>query len=158
MTHETNHAAEQAASQAQSISAMVSALSLDWDRLEELKDTLPEDLDQDEAEELAELMAAAGEYESQEDAERAIDEDPLSIEVRSGWHTPGEEATADEFCILLCTGGPAVRLVGDLNQHMEPESVRIEYQDWGTGWTEYNGPEVDRDDLLSYAQRCYFGR
>src|ERR1700686_2452167 len=51
-----------------------------------------------------------------EDARNRIHEDALSVEVRSGWVVPGafafesrERARPEEYCILLCTGGPAIR-------------------------------------------------
>ena len=44
--------------------------------------------------------------------------------------------TPEEFEILLCTGGPACRIVGDLDESCQPSSARIEHQDWGTPWTE----------------------
>ncbi len=67
-------------------------------------------------------------------------EEALSVEVRSGWHTPGcDESKAEEFCILLTTGGPALRIIGELNEYGEadPDASRMEWQDWGTPWTEY---------------------
>lgn len=78
--------------------------------------------------------------------------------MRGDWADPGSEdlATPTEFEILLCTGGPAVRIVGDLDQHKQPERPRIQYQDWGTPWTEYfeaNGSE----SLQTYCQQFYFG-
>ncbi|MDR6858912.1 hypothetical protein J2W96_005244 [Variovorax guangxiensis] len=42
----------------------------------------------------------------------------------------------EEFEILLCTGGPTVRIVGDLDHHGEPDRARIEYQDWFEPWRE----------------------
>ena len=42
---------------------------------------------------------------------------PLSIQVRSGWHTLQDEMVAEEFEILLGWGGPAVRITGKLDQH-----------------------------------------
>lgn len=110
--------------------------------------------DEDNAEELAELEEAAGDYDSQEDAEQAINDDPLSVEVRSDWTAPGEELTPAEFCILLCTGGPAVRIVGELDQCNEPVRAWMEYQDWGTPWTQYF--DADSATLLDYARRFYF--
>ena len=108
----------------------------------------------DNAAELLELEEAAGEYDSQDEAEQAIQDDPLSVEVRSGWMTPGEELTPSEFCILLCTGGPAVRIVGELDDNGEPSRAWMEYQDWGTPWTEY--VEAGSTTLLDYARRFYF--
>ena len=87
-----------------------------------------------------------------------IQEDPLSIEVRSDWETDGSNLRAGEFRILLCTGGPAVQIVGSLGEHKEPEKARIEYQDWGTPWTEYE--EMTREEetkLISYCREFYFG-
>lgn len=91
-----------------------------------------------------------------DEARRAIEEDALAVAVRSGWYSPGEAPEAAEYEILLCTGGPAVRIVGDLGQHAEPDDARIECQDWFTSWTEvFDG--IDRDILLEYARCFYFG-
>lgn len=107
--------------------------------------------------------------ESRDDVETRIGESPLSVQVRSGWYTPGdnEGAKPEEYEILLCTGGPAVRIVGDLGAHGEPSSARIEGQDWGTPWTRWRGPTSKTDPnalaediepvLLDYARRFYFG-
>jgi hypothetical protein len=112
----------------------------------------------DDAEELKELEAAANpcgnECKSRDYAEQMIHEDALSIEVRSGWTTPGEEMTPAEFCILLGTGGPAMRIVGDLDHHGEPSSARLEVQDWGKPWTEYYAGPGSSEVLLTYA-RCF---
>lgn len=90
-------------------------------------------------------------------AREAILEDPLSIEVRSGWHTPGAKGDAEEYRILLCTGGPAVQVVGDLGGYGEPETAHIEYQDWFTPWQRLSISGDDERDLLTYAQTFYFG-
>lgn len=113
-------------------------------------------LSADDAEELAELEEAAGECESREDAEQRIQEDPLSVEVRSGWYSPGGDNEPEEFKILLCTGGPAVQIRGELDQHGEPHRAWLEYQDWSTPWIEYHG-ECDHDALLTYCRQFYFG-
>jgi len=42
------------------------------------------------------------------------------VGVFCGYSTAAE-AKAEEFCILLTTGGPALRIRGELNQHMEPD-------------------------------------
>ena len=55
------------------------------------------------------------EYHDEEAARDAIVEDPLSLEVRCGWHSPGETGDAEEFRLLLGTGGPAVRIIGELD-------------------------------------------
>jgi hypothetical protein len=149
-----DRAREQAQCQMEEISRMIARLDLDWDRLEELRHDRAI-LDSDNLAELTDLEAIADDCEDQDEAERRIDEDPLSCEVRSGWTSPGEEMTADEYMILLCTGGPACRIVGDLSNG-EPTSATLEYQDWGTPWTEYYGEALNQADLISYASRFYF--
>lgn len=148
---------------------MVAALQCDYDRLEELREerdgydaggfTSGPELwaaeHADDAAELAELEAAAGDCESEDDARTRIEEDALSLEVRSDWQSMGEPLEAAEFCILLTTGGPAVRIVGELDNG-EPSRPRLEVQDWGTPWTHYLGEykdgsfEVSRDVLQAY--------
>jgi hypothetical protein len=90
------------------------------------------------------------EYHDDDEAREAIYEDPLSVEVRSGWVTPGSEMTPEYFQILLCTGGPAVRIMGELDQYGEPSRAWIEHQDSGTPWQEYHG-DHDTGALLTYA-------
>lgn len=97
------------------------------------------------------------EYHDEEKARQAINEDPLTVQVRSGWAASAEEFEAEEFEILLCTGGPACRIVGDLDRG-QPDRARIEHQDWGTPWTEYLEISSDeREALLTYAKQFYFG-
>lgn len=86
---------------------------------------------------------------AREEAERAIQEDPLEVSVRSTWVPPGEKMKAGEYLILLCTGGPAVRIVGEFNEHGEPTTAILEHQDWGTPWTPYH--QADEAILLEYA-------
>jgi hypothetical protein len=95
---------------------------------------------------------------AREEAYQTIQEDPLSVEVRSGWHAPGAKADDEEFNILLCTGGPAVRIIGELDDYHQPDKARIEYQDWFTPWEEYRlDNEEDREILLAYCRAFYFG-
>jgi hypothetical protein len=157
------------------IAEMVAALDCDYDRLEELREerdnyTIDEDEDEeapdgpgyandaeawagenaDDAEELKALEEAAGECESREDAIERIMEDPLSLRI-FGERVNGEWE-ADRFEILLSTGGPATRIMGELDSNNEPCHAYLEAQDWGTQWTEYFGGE--RDTLLAYC-RCF---
>jgi hypothetical protein len=158
------------ASAMESIQEMVDALNCDYDRLEELRDArndherenegqaaLPwETVYNDDSKELAELEAAAGECKSQDEARERIQDDALSVQVRSDWYTPGEVPDApEEFCILLTTGGPAVRIRGELDQYQQPCRAWLEVQDWFLPWTEYQA--ADSDTLLTYAQVFYFG-
>jgi hypothetical protein len=175
---ETDWAAKIGAPAFDSIREMVAALDCEYDRLEELRelqaswkadadnqphtdgDGLPvvptwANENPDDAQELKELEEAAGECKDREDAERRIMEDPLSIQVRSDWYTPGDEdesRSPAEFQILLCTGGPAVRIVGELGGDGEPSRARLEVQDWFKPWTEY--VPADSETLLTYA-RCF---
>lgn len=102
----------------------------------------------------------------EDDARRIIEEDALSVEVRSGWYPPGRRDAnmrPAEYCILLCTGGPAVRIVGKLSEYASPETAKIEYQDWFQPWALWNGEGVTdgygeiEDILLDYARVFYFG-
>ena len=102
--------------------------------------------------EMVEALDAGG-----EEAIRAIQEDPLSVEVKSGWHSPEEKDEATEYQILLCTGGPAVRIIGDLDEHGNPETAYIEHQDWFTPWRRFKTTGEESDTLLKYAQQFYFG-
>jgi hypothetical protein len=136
-----------------SISEMVAALNCDYDRLEELKDV--EELTESESEELIDLEKDAGECADREEAEQRIQEDALSVEVRSGWASVGDDLTAEEFCILITTGGPAVRIRGELDENCEPRRAWLEVQNWGTPWTQYFGAE--QAVLLDYARCFYFG-
>lgn len=166
------------------IAEMVAALNVDYDRLEELRDVreklvdLVEEAEDDETEgdeerkaafearatlaawreenddELNKLESDAGECKDRDDALERIQEGALCVEVRSGWTQLGETMTAKEFAILLTTGGPAVRIRGELSQG-EPVRAGLEVQDWGTPWTEYfNAWE---ETLLTYARCFYYG-
>lgn len=173
------NALQQARAQMSSISQMVNALNCDYDRLQELRDEhecLTFDIsiaDQDSAEretakielskweaenleELTELESAAGDCENEDEARERIQEDPLDIQIRSGWQSIGENLEPEEFTILLCTGGPAVRIVGELDQYKQPCRAWIEYQDWFTPWRELVD-DVCHSDLLTYCQQFYFG-
>lgn len=68
-----------------------------------------------------------------ERAEEAICECPLSILYRSGWTVPHNRPEPEEAEVLLCTGGPAVRLRVELPSGR----TTMEVQDWGKPWTEY---------------------
>lgn len=112
--------------------------------------------DEENADELAELEAAARDCSDRDAAEERIHEDALAVEVRSDWHTPGDDNEPTDFQILLCTGGPAVRIMGELEQG-EPSRAWLEYQGWGTPWTERVNQPGDHDALLAYARCFYFG-
>ena len=91
--------------------------------------------------------------------EDAMREAPLSVEIRQGWHCPGEPADESaEFCVLLSTGGPALRVMGELNEHAEPSRCWLEHQDWGTPWARYFSRSADRAQALRwFASLFYYG-
>ena len=128
----------------------------------------------DSIKELVEALRASGEPASDE-AMQAITEDALSVQVRSGWYTLGDNhnprladnCKPSEYNILLCTGGPACQLIGELDQYGQPETCRMEVQDWGTPWTamrplvsrsKLEGDDYDSEPvMLAYASCFYFG-
>lgn len=101
----------------------------------------------------------SGDETEREEVRMRIDQDPLSIRVRDGWRNIGEAGTAEEFEILLCTGGPAVRIIGELDDYNEPERAVIQYQDWGTPWTDWptSRREGPQQIILDYCRCFYFG-
>lgn len=175
-TDKTNWVKDIGRSAFDAIREMVKALQVDWERLKELREERddygpddPDDNDDDvdpltwaerceeEAEELAELEAAAGDCIDEDEARQRIHEDPLSIEL-GGWWTVGSEPEPTEYRILLTTGGPAVRIVGDLGQGNEPASASLEVQDWFKPWTEYRSGVNSHDEILEAYVACfYFG-
>lgn len=87
----------------------------------------------------------------EDDARTAIMEDALEVSYRSGWSNDPKNLQAEEAYILLCTGGPACRILCDVNYHGELERPRLEYQDWGTPWTElFDISPRDREALSTY--------
>ena len=156
MTSTDNRSAEQAQAQLDSIRRLVARVehagecSGDADECELTYQEMYEGLGYwwQDGSELTEDDRAS--YHDEDSARQAINDDPLSVQVRSDWHSPGSEAEDGEYMILLCTGGPAVRIVGTLNQYGEPDSATIEHQDWITPWTEFDG-DNDEAALLTYA-------
>jgi|HubBroStandDraft_4_1064222.scaffolds.fasta_scaffold00027_46 hypothetical protein len=96
-----------------------------------------------------------------EESERAVHESVLSIEVRSAWVSCGDwdrfhsdRVAPDEYCILLSTGGPALRIVGQLDQYGQPSSAEMQMQDWGIVWERYPAPEATLLEFVS--QFCFY--
>lgn len=145
----TDTARNQAITQMQYIENLLSAYNLDWDLYEDLRDCDQSDIDEDDLETLRELTEQAAGCESQEGALERLEENPLDIQFRSGWESNRDELTPSEFAILLCTGGPAVRIRGELDHHGYPSRAWVEYQDWGTSWTELGSYQ---SSALEYAQ------
>jgi hypothetical protein len=102
------------------------------------------------------------EYDDADTIRDMTTESALSIELRGPWYTAGsEKPEADEYSILLSTGGPALRIYGELNRCREPNVDRSEMQvqDWGTPWTWYE-PEAaqheDWDDAFAWFIGCFY--
>ena len=182
-TSNDNHGLDQAKAQAESIAAMVAAIQCDYDRLQELRDereALADEVEECEAVEtdgdeerraafearaalaewdnhmrgvLNELEAEAGECADSDEAHEIVQNDPLSIEVRSGWASATDTMTAEEFRIVLCTGGPHVVIRGELLM-CTPSRAWMMYQDWGTPKTQYF--DIEQSTLLAYCQEFYF--
>ena len=173
-------AKSQAEAQLSSIREMVAALdretaakayadALDIEKVKALLDehigtAIHANLPEDEARELLadkinEESIEPGDFEfNQEDAQQAIQEDALSVEVRSGWESSPDELKPQEYAILLCTGGPACRIIGSLGEYGDPESASIQYQDWFTPWVDYPLDREEEADVVKYAQQFYFGQ
>jgi hypothetical protein len=93
-----------------------------------------------------------------EEAREELLESPLSVEVRTDWHAPwapGGSAPC-EYKILLCWGGPAVQIIGTLDDHNYPDSARLQYQDWFTEWTDYPLRAAEEQTLIAYAREFSF--
>lgn len=129
---EVSHSEQQARTQLDSIVEMVSALN-----------RATENDDDDKIETARDL----------------IQQDPLSVEVRTDWHSlDATDTKPTHYRILLCWGGPACQITGGLDQYMQPETAEIQHQDWGTPWTRLFPLSYEENAaLLAYAKEFYFG-
>lgn len=85
-----------------------------------------------------------------------IEEMPLSVLVRSAWHTPGAgDDEPGEYELLLSTGGPALRITGELNAFEQVETAELQCQDWFTPWRSVEGQ--DQDTLREFANFFWYG-
>lgn len=136
---EVNHAERNAAEWLETIKAQISALG--------------------ELEAGAESVTVEGDtFTEVDDLRERIQESPLEVSARSGWHTPGQEKPEnEEFLVLLTTGGPALRIIGELDRYNAPENPRLEFSDWGTPWTRLATTEDEDTALLAYCNQFYFG-
>jgi len=87
----------------------------------------------------------------------SINNSALSVEFRSGWSTNSEKLEAEEFKILLTWGGPALRVIGDLDQYKQAENIKLQFQDWGTPWTDFQLSENQENALNWFCNCFYFG-
>mgnify|MGYP003133948265 FL=1 len=92
-----------------------------------------------------------------EQTKESILNSALSVEFRSGWTSNPNELEIEEFKILLTWGGPALRVIGELNQYKEPENIKMQFQDWGTCWTDFEITENQQEALNWFCNCFYFG-
>lgn len=91
-----------------------------------------------------------------EAAEQAIYDDPLAVDVRSGWvNVWTTEFEPVEYRVLLCTGGPAVQLEGELDDRGQPYNVQLQHQDWFEPWQTVPLTAEDTETLLTYARHFF---
>lgn len=155
MTTNTDHAREQAQAKLEHIRELMEWLN----HAQEPQCTLFEG-ETCRGDEISQDYGYVGYGHDPEIAGQTIVESVLSTEVRSDWQRDVEDWTASEYRILLSTGGPATRITGTFNEYGEPETARLEYQDWFTPWTAWGQSygEVGESELLvEFARQFYFG-
>ena len=85
-----------------------------------------------------------------EEAREEIENDAL--EVATGKEFNGTKT----YMILLSTGGPATRIIGELDEHNQPVTAHFQFQDWFLPWTEAQMNEEEEQTLIQYAGFFYF--
>jgi len=85
------------------------------------------------------------------------------VQVRTAWEDPNRFQKPDidvqphEYKILLCTGGPAVRIVGYLNEYGRPKNAFVEHQDWNEPWRRVVLSKEEPEAVIEYARHFYYG-
>ena len=98
----------------------------------------------------------AADDDEREAAEQAIYDDPLAVDVRSGWvNVWTTEFEPVEYRVLLCTGGPAVQLEGELDDRNQPYNVQLQHQDWYEPWQTVPLTAEDTETLLTYVRHFF---
>ena len=103
------------------------------------------------------LFEKINDYDAQDQLRESILNNALSVEFRSGWYSSlDDELVPEEFKILLSWGGPALRIIGELDNY-GPVNPKLQFQDWGTPWTDFKITE-DQQNALNWFCNCfYFG-
>ncbi len=70
-----------------------------------------------------------------------------ALEVATGKEFDGTKT----YMILLSTGGPATRIIGELDEHGQPTTATFQFQDWFLPWTEARLNEEEEQTLIQYA-------
>ena len=114
-------------------------------------ETMVEDFKKDQQ------LQESNDYNQQDELRESILNNALSVEFRSGWYSsPEDEKKAEEFRILLAWGGPALRIIGELDDY-GPVNPKLQFQDWGTPWTDFEITENQQDALNWFCNCFYFG-
>ena len=86
---------------------------------------------------------------STERIDELIHQEPLEVATRSQWTEIGSAAYDEpgDFKIVLCLGGPAVRIFGSCEGGY-PSDIELQHQDWFTPWeTVRSLSEIQREAL-----------
>ena len=96
-----------------------------------------------------------------EEIRESILNSALSVEFRNGWysdlyHLKGVTEPI-EFKILLSWGGPALRIIGEIEENYAV-NPKMQFQDWGTPWTDLEIKSENQQNALNWFCNCfYFG-
>ena len=102
-------------------------------------------------------LQESNDYNQQDELRESILNSALSVEFRSGWYSSPESITdlrPEEFKILLTWGGPALRITGELDDY-GPVNPKLQYQDWGTLWTDFEITE-NQQEALNWFCNCFY--
>ena len=102
-------------------------------------------------------LQESNDYNQQDELRESVLNSALSVEFRSGWYSSlDDELVPEEFKILLTWGGPALRIIGELDNY-GPVNPKLQFQDWGTPWIDFKITE-DQQNALNWFCNCfYFG-
>ena len=67
-----------------------------------------------------------------------------------------EACKPTDYKILLCWGGPAVQIIGTLDEFNEPKSAELQYRDWFTEWMNYPLSQEEETTVVKFAREFYF--